>query len=172
MSPSCPGSCNNITRLSPQLYSNQTLLFCYYLVDTFLDTGISSPSNVDTSIIRTLVHGPICISVHTFRPLDTSLIRTLVHGPICISVHKFRPLDTSLIRTLVHGPICIDCGVQLSSVLWCKEETRTMCWQLDPTEGPCRERRRLMRVPRNIDSKYILNDGGETESEGKPNYMC
>lgn len=41
-----------------------------------------------------------------------------------------------------------------------------MCWQLDPTEGPCRERRRLMLVPRNIDSKYILDEEHKTESTG------
>ena len=41
-----------------------------------------------------------------------------------------------------------------------------MCWQLDPTEGPCRERRRLMRVPRNIDDKYILNEGVKNSKEG------
>ena len=41
-----------------------------------------------------------------------------------------------------------------------------MCWQLDPTEGPCRERRRLMRVPRNIDDKYILDEGVKSSKEG------
>ena len=41
-----------------------------------------------------------------------------------------------------------------------------MCWQLDPTEGPCRERRRLMRVPRNIDDKYILDEGIKSNKQG------
>ena len=41
-----------------------------------------------------------------------------------------------------------------------------MCWQLDPTEGPCRERRRLMRVPRNIDDKYILDEGMKSNKQG------
>jgi len=52
------------------------------------------------------------------------------------------------------------------SALWCAEEKRVMCWQLDPTEGPCRERRRLMRVPRNIDNKYILDEGAKSNKEG------
>jgi len=42
-----------------------------------------------------------------------------------------------------------------------------MCWQLDPTEGPCRERRKLMLVPRNIDSKYILDEGHKVDSKGR-----
>ena len=52
------------------------------------------------------------------------------------------------------------------SALWCNEEQRVMCWQLDPTEGPCRERRRLMRVPRNIDDKYILDEGVKSDKQG------
>lgn len=53
------------------------------------------------------------------------------------------------------------------SALWSKEEKRVMCWQLDPTEGPCRERRRLMRVPRNIDDRYILDEGLKDDKEGR-----
>ena len=48
-----------------------------------------------------------------------------------------------------------------------------MCWQLDPTEGPCRERRRLMQVPRNIDDKYILDEGMKSTNEGNhSNIIC
>ena len=31
-----------------------------------------------------------------------------------------------------------------------------MCWQLDPTEGPSRVRRRLVRAPRTTDEKFLL----------------
>ena len=31
-----------------------------------------------------------------------------------------------------------------------------MCWQLDPTEGPGRVRRRLMRVPRVTNERHLL----------------
>ena len=31
-----------------------------------------------------------------------------------------------------------------------------MCWQLDPTEGPGRVRRRMIRVPRTVSDKHIL----------------
>ena len=41
-----------------------------------------------------------------------------------------------------------------------------MCWQLDPTEGPCRERRRLMQVPRSIDDKYVLDEGVKSTQKG------
>ena len=52
------------------------------------------------------------------------------------------------------------------SALWSDEEKRVMCWQLDPTEGPCRERRRLMQVPRNIEDKYVLDEGAQSAHEG------
>ena len=31
-----------------------------------------------------------------------------------------------------------------------------MSWQLDPTEGPSRVRRRMMRAPRTIDEKFLM----------------
>ncbi len=31
-----------------------------------------------------------------------------------------------------------------------------MCWQLDPTEGPGRVRRRMMRAPRAVSNKHFL----------------
>lgn len=40
--------------------------------------------------------------------------------------------------------------------LWYRDEGRSMWWQLDPTEGPGRMRKRLMRTPRYINDKYIL----------------
>ena len=40
--------------------------------------------------------------------------------------------------------------------LWSSDERRDMWYQLDPTEGPNRERRRLMRVPQSIPAKYFL----------------
>ncbi len=40
--------------------------------------------------------------------------------------------------------------------LWSGDEGRQMCWQLDPTEGPGRVRRRLMRVPRVTNERHLL----------------
>lgn len=40
--------------------------------------------------------------------------------------------------------------------LWYRDDQRTMWWQLDPTEGPGRVRRRLMRAPRTINDKHLL----------------
>ena len=42
-----------------------------------------------------------------------------------------------------------------------------MCWQLDPTEGPGRVRRRMMRAPLTIPPRLILSDtpGGSRERE-------
>ena len=31
-----------------------------------------------------------------------------------------------------------------------------MCWQLDPTEGPSRVRRRLLSVPRTISERFLI----------------
>jgi len=49
-----------------------------------------------------------------------------------------------------------------------------MCWQLDPTKGPGRVRRRMMRAPLTIPRKHILpegwrggREGGEEKKEGK-----
>ena len=52
--------------------------------------------------------------------------------------------------------------------LWCKDERRTLWWQLDPTEGPGRMRKRMMRVPRFINAKHLLPEARRhsTSSEG------
>ena len=54
--------------------------------------------------------------------------------------------------------------------VWSREESRDMWLQLDPTEGPNRERRRMIRVPKNIPSKYLLQQEvgtGETGGWGQ-----
>ena len=33
-----------------------------------------------------------------------------------------------------------------------------MCWQLDPTEGPGRVRRRMIRVPQTIQDRHFLSE--------------
>ena len=38
-----------------------------------------------------------------------------------------------------------------------------MCWQLDPTEGPGRVRRRMMRAPLTINRKHILLEAGKND---------
>ena len=50
--------------------------------------------------------------------------------------------------------------------VWSSEECRDMWLQLDPTEGPNRERRRMVRVPRNILNRYILQQQEGTRKEG------
>ena len=40
-----------------------------------------------------------------------------------------------------------------------------MCWQLDPTEGPGRVRRRMMRAPLTISRKHILLDARTNDKE-------
>ena len=51
--------------------------------------------------------------------------------------------------------------------LWSRDECRTMCWQLDPTEGPGRVRRRMMRAPLTIHSRHILTNSATRRSEGE-----
>lgn len=53
--------------------------------------------------------------------------------------------------------------------LWSTDEGRPMCWQLDPTEGPSRVRRRLMRGPHTTDEKFLLHEAqtGRTSEEGR-----
>jgi hypothetical protein len=51
--------------------------------------------------------------------------------------------------------------------LWSLDERRDMWYQVDPTEGPNRERRRLMRVPRSVPAKYFL-PGAVTAKEFDP----
>lgn len=54
-----------------------------------------------------------------------------------------------------------------SRALWHKDEKRPMCWQLDPTEGPARVRRRLISVPRTISEKFLMRP--ETGSKKSDN---
>ena len=39
-----------------------------------------------------------------------------------------------------------------------------MCWQLDPTEGPSRVRRRMISVPRTISQQFFMSDS-QTDSQ-------
>ena len=41
-----------------------------------------------------------------------------------------------------------------------------MWLQLDPTEGPNRERRRMVQVPRNISNKFIVQQQEGTKEAG------
>ena len=66
--------------------------------------------------------------------------------------------------------VSCDCGhvTLFASVrgVWSSEECRDMWLQLDPTEGPNRERRRMVRVPRNILNRYILQQQEGAKKEG------
>lgn len=50
--------------------------------------------------------------------------------------------------------------------VWSSEESRDMWLQLDPTEGPNRERRRMVQVPRNISNKFIVQQQEGTKEAG------
>uniref|UniRef100_A0A1X7VEE8 Uncharacterized protein n=2 Tax=Amphimedon queenslandica TaxID=400682 RepID=A0A1X7VEE8_AMPQE len=48
--------------------------------------------------------------------------------------------------------------------IWSEDEPRPLCWQLDPTEGPSRVRRRLMRSTRMTSEKFLLREACTGES--------
>ncbi|XP_053567057.1 lysosomal-trafficking regulator isoform X2 [Bombina bombina] len=52
--------------------------------------------------------------------------------------------------------------------VWYDPESYPTSWQLDPTEGPNRERRRLQRCYLTIPNKYILKDRRKPEETIKP----
>ncbi|KAM4694759.1 lysosomal-trafficking regulator [Discoglossus pictus] len=52
--------------------------------------------------------------------------------------------------------------------VWYDPESYPTSWQLDPTEGPNRERRRLQRCYLTIPNKYILRDRQKPEETIKP----
>ncbi|XP_062980418.1 lysosomal-trafficking regulator [Elgaria multicarinata webbii] len=52
--------------------------------------------------------------------------------------------------------------------LWYDPASYPTSWQLDPTEGPNRERRRLQRCYLTIPNKYLLKDRQKTEEVIKP----
>ncbi|KAM8954167.1 lysosomal-trafficking regulator isoform 2-T2 [Pelodytes ibericus] len=52
--------------------------------------------------------------------------------------------------------------------VWYDPESYPTSWQLDPTEGPNRERRRLQRCYLTIPNKYILRDRQKPEETFKP----
>ncbi|XP_069463086.1 lysosomal-trafficking regulator [Ambystoma mexicanum] len=55
--------------------------------------------------------------------------------------------------------------------LWCDMDSYPTSWQLDPTEGPNRERRRLQRCYLTIPNKYILKERRKTQEVTKPPHV-
>ena len=51
--------------------------------------------------------------------------------------------------------------------LWAADEKRDMCLQLDPTEGPQRVRRRMMRAPTTVHEKHLLPKAAERRKKKK-----
>lgn len=51
------------------------------------------------------------------------------------------------------------------SAVWYDQSSYPTSWQLDPTEGPNRERRRLQRCYLTIPNKYLLKDRRKPEGE-------
>lgn len=77
-------------------------------------------------------------------------------------------IDTLMSTLLFYSPPPLSLFLSLTSrALWSKDECREMCWQLDPTEGPGRVRRRMMRAPLTIPSKHILSDAQRRVREGE-----
>lgn len=54
-----------------------------------------------------------------------------------------------------------------SSAVWYDPTSYPTSWQLDPTEGPNRERRRLQRCYLTIPNKYLLKDRRKPEGGGE-----
>ena len=52
--------------------------------------------------------------------------------------------------------------------VWYDPASYPTSWQLDPTEGPNRERRRLQRCYLTIPNKYLLKDRRKAEGEWEP----
>ncbi|XP_030603754.1 lysosomal-trafficking regulator isoform X6 [Archocentrus centrarchus] len=52
--------------------------------------------------------------------------------------------------------------------VWYDQTSYPISWQLDPTEGPNRERRRLQRCYLTIPNKYLLKDRRKSEETVKP----
>ena len=72
-----------------------------------------------------------------------------------------------------HAAVClcqVTCGhvTLFASVrgVWSCEECRAMWLQLDPTEGPNRERRRMVQVPKNIPNRFLLQQQAGPEEAG------
>lgn len=51
------------------------------------------------------------------------------------------------------------------SAVWYDQTSYPTSWQLDPTEGPNRERRRLQRCYLTIPNKYLLKDRRKCEGD-------
>lgn len=51
--------------------------------------------------------------------------------------------------------------------LWAADEKRDMCLQLDPTEGPQRVRRRMMRAPTSVHEKHLLPEAADRRKNKK-----
>ena len=67
------------------------------------------------------------------------------------------PLSLSL-RFFFHSLLFPPSSSLPPRALWSCDEGREMCWQLDPTEGPGRVRRRMMRAPRTCDDRFLLEE--------------
>nr|CAB3263579.1 lysosomal-trafficking regulator-like [Phallusia mammillata] len=52
--------------------------------------------------------------------------------------------------------------------VWYNPEQYPKSWQLDPTEGPCRERRRLQRCHIGVDKRFMLNKNKNASKKGIP----
>ena len=73
---------------------------------------------------------------------------------VCVSIRTPHACTCRL-----HTCICAPHACTLHRALWAADEKRDMCLQLDPTEGPQRVRRRMMRAPTSVHEKHLLPEG-------------
>ena len=71
---------------------------------------------------------------------------------MCVWTVVLYPSHPSLL--FLPSPLFISSPI--SRALWNRDEGRVMMWQLDPTEGPGRVRRRMMRAPHTVNERHLL----------------
>lgn len=105
---------------------------------------------------------------------DLNLNNTLLSGwniKILVLAPKVTP-DTENVNVSAQrgdpvGYIEIICSFRSAfSAVWNDSSSYPTSWQLDATEGPNRERRRLQRCYLTIPNKYLLRDRRKPEGEG------
>ena len=91
---------------------------------------------------------------HQYLRLHSYRITTVVYTCTC--------MPTCTCAIIWHAPHSTD-----RRALWAADEKRDMGLQLDPTEGPQRVRRRMMRAPTTVHEKHLLPKAAERRRKKK-----
>uniref|UniRef100_A0A8C4N483 BEACH domain-containing protein n=1 Tax=Eptatretus burgeri TaxID=7764 RepID=A0A8C4N483_EPTBU len=67
-----------------------------------------------------------------------------------------------------HSWHALFCQLTHERAVWFDPVACPMSWQLDPTEGPSRERRRLQRCRLHVPNKYLLKDRRQSDDISQP----